>query len=147
MPELFNDYGKVQYSLMREDFVEPRGAKCLTGGLPQLYIKRGRYRQRIVIAFQGADEIRTGRTDTYIQDIEKRTKTMWGDTGTWGSIFAFNNGPYKDFTQLRLPYCDGSLMQGYEEEPVEINGNKYYFRGEENVAVSLYHLYKKLDLA
>jgi hypothetical protein len=47
-------------------------------------------------------------------------------------ISSDSSNPFKEWTRVYVPYCDGSIHQGSKQEPIEYNGKKLYFRGSDN---------------
>jgi len=50
------------------------------------------------------------------------------------------NPYFYTWNRVRIRYCDGTGHQGYASDPVEFNGEKIYFRGENNTKGTLYQL-------
>jgi O-palmitoleoyl-L-serine hydrolase len=40
-----------------------------------------------------------------------------------------NKSAFANWTKFWVPYCDGSIHQGYTKEPVKYKGHELYFRG------------------
>eukprot|EP00928_Gymnodinium_smaydae_P056997 TRINITY_DN40272_c0_g1_i1.p1 TRINITY_DN40272_c0_g1~~TRINITY_DN40272_c0_g1_i1.p1 ORF type:complete len:464 (+),score=56.73 TRINITY_DN40272_c0_g1_i1:100-1491(+) len=112
-----------------------RGAVCLDGSDAAFYFspaKNPAYAQKWQIALEG------GGWCISPQDCYNRTKNKLGSNQFWGEtigmqgIYSDNctvNPDFCNFNRVLVPYCDGASFAGDQEEPLEVNGKKIYFRG------------------
>lgn len=55
------------------------------------------------------------------------------------------NPTFHNWTRVFVPYCDGSLHQGFKSNSIEYKGKKLYFRGENNTQAHFDFLHKNFN--
>ncbi len=55
------------------------------------------------------------------------------------------NPTFHNWTRVFVPYCDGSLHQGFKSSAISYKGEKLYFRGENNTRAHFDYLEKKIN--
>ena len=138
------------------------GAKCLDGTNYKFNFQKGKEDglKKFMIFFPGGGYCGYDNIG-FLPSCIERAKTDYGssrfkgDNGSdyqtnysWG-YFSSNdslNPTFSNWNKVFLSYCDGTLFQGYREEPMEFNGSQLYFRGYNNTITAFNFLKEKMGL-
>jgi len=96
-----------------------------------------------------------------VESCYQKSVTVYGsskDIGENGTKYVSNvpsgyfsntkefNPKFWNYNKIYIPYCDGSLHQGYLQEPILHNDTYLYFRGYQNTYSTLHHAKKYLGM-
>lgn len=123
-------------------------AKCLDGSPGFLYVHEGGDLSKIMIFFLGGGICAQDTLEGTLESCYQRSKEYLGSSLLWPAELPsdlaqgyLSTDPSKNsfatWTKIFLPYCDGSLHQGYAEQPIQYKDSSLYFRGS---AITRSHL-------
>lgn len=138
------------------------GALCTDGTNYKFYFREGMGSglKKFMIFFPGGGYCGYDNTD-FLASCWKRSTSYAGSSqfsGENGSVYQTNysfgyfdndekiNPFFWNWNKVYMTYCDGTLFQGYREEPIEFNGSQLYFRGYNNTIALLDFLKKNMKL-
>jgi hypothetical protein len=112
-------------------------AKCIDGSPPIYYIHQGIAKNNFIIWFYGGGFFGAEDLPSTLESAYQRSKTLlgssleWPETQNGGGYLSPNplTNKFADWTKIMVPYCDGSLHQGYAKEPIRYKDANLYFRG------------------
>lgn len=124
------------------------GAKCIDGTNYKYWFQKGEGigLDKFMIFFPGAAFCGTDG-DPFYSSAYNRKDTEFGSSSTYGTngstisvnqaygYFSSNkthNPKFWNWNKIIAKYCDGSLMQGHLDDPIEYNGSLLWFRGYDN---------------
>ena len=115
-------------------------AKCLDGSPGFVYLNEGGDTKNIMIYFLGGGMCGSTSKEATLESCYKRSKDFLGSSKPWPAILPSDLAqgylstdpkvsPFANWTKIFLPYCDGSLHQGYTKDPIQYKDASLYFRG------------------
>lgn len=146
------------FNLIKHDILsETTGPRCLDGSPAAMYIDIGVQKDSFMIFFEGGGLCRGDGLNNMLDYCLQRSTTHLGSSKGYTEKSSFNNyvflnpdpkvnPTFHNWTRVFVPYCDGSLHQGFKSSPVEYKGSKLYFRGENNTRAHFDYLSKNLKL-
>ena len=143
-------YQKVQHNTDPE-------AKCLDGSPSILYEHAGGDTKNLMIFFLGGGECGETTLENTLESCYKRSKSFEGTSTIWPKElpgFAVEGylstdpkvSAFANWTKFFIPYCDGTLHQGYRKEPLKYKDAELYFRGGRIIRAHLSWINSKYDL-
>lgn len=91
-----------------------------------------------------------------LESCYKRSKTELGGSGYWPDfindqlgtegLISLNETLYKNWTKVLFGYCDGAMMQGGNDSPIQYKDIKLYFRGGKIMRSHFTYLIKTYQL-
>ena len=146
---LSEDYTKVIPDLDPE-------ARCLDGSPGYLYYHEGGDTKNIMLYFVGGGLCTGYDTNSALKACYDRSKTNLGTSTKWPAKYnADKNGivstdptknKFANWTKIIFGYCDGSLHQGYNKNPISYQDSKLYFRGTRNTEQNIKWAHQKYNL-
>lgn len=115
-------------------------AACLDGSPPYLYYHEGADRNNFLVHFWG-DGLCQGLTlDEALGDCYNRSLASEGSSKFAPEMVRpeglLSTDPsqssFANWTKVIIGYCDGSLFQGYRQNPIAYRTSKLYFKGAKN---------------
>ena len=117
-------------------------AKCLDGSSPAMVVQEGSDKKKIIIFAVGRSACTSvGSSIEESLDACARKTESWEGSSNFRppNLFNITNpgilssdktiNAFATWTKIILLNCDGTAFQGNNEDPVEHNGQKLYFRG------------------
>lgn len=112
---------KGLYNLMFHS--QERGAACLDGSPPAMYIEEGVEFRKFLIYFEGGGFCGGSSLSNTIEDCYQRSKTSLGSTRYFSPTRTFDkhgllssneteNPVFHNWTKVYIIYCDGAVHQG-----------------------------------
>lgn len=139
-------------------FLVPAGeSKCLDGSRPAFYYRRGKDQLKWLIYFESGEICGDMSVDSTLVNCYAMSQTDFGsssdypnflnmdDQGILSSLFRVNKYFYL-FNVVYVKSCDGSLFQGYNEDPYMYNNSLLWFRGYANVNETISYLSETLGM-
>lgn len=138
------------------------GAKCLDGSSYKFYWKKGNGvgTKKFMIFFSGGGYCGYENEEFWLSCLSRSILNLGSSAfdGANGTIKSFNislsyfssdeniNPAFSNWNKVYLPYCDGTLSQGYREDPININGSELWLRGYNNTISTFRYLIDNMDL-
>ncbi|KRX00968.1 hypothetical protein PPERSA_09574 [Pseudocohnilembus persalinus] len=141
-----NQYIEFQYDTLIDDL----GAKCLDGTQPQIQYKYGKYKQRWLIYFGNVEQFNDWDDCNFDIQVQNSLNSYKGSAKYQKNqkIIKFHESQMlKDYNMLYMYSCDGSLLQGTQENPINISGQDIWLRGQNNTLSYIQHAINYLDMA
>jgi O-palmitoleoyl-L-serine hydrolase len=115
-------------------------AKCLDGSPGLLYVHEGGDPKKILMFMEGGGLCGEETLEKTLESCYNRTKTILGSSKYWPEELTpdvaqgyLSTDPkisnFANWTKFIFGYCDGSLHQGYAEDPIKYKDAELYFRG------------------
>lgn len=129
------------FNLIKHEIkTELSGPRCLDGSPAAIYIDVGAQTDSFMIFFEGGGLCRGDGLNNMLDYCLQRSTTNLGSSNKYPIKSSFNNyvflnadpkvnPTFHNWTRVFVPYCDGSLHQGFKSSPVQYKGSKLYFRG------------------
>lgn len=152
------DYDQL-YTIM--ELEESTGARCLDGTNYKFFYNKGSGSgaDKFMIYWEGGAFCGTDGLEFFASCLE-RSSIILGSSKTYTTgeekNFTFplgflsnnqnDNPDFWNWNKIYIAYCDGSNHQGYLEEPVEVEGQKLWFRGYNNTKAVLKYAQENLGL-
>ncbi|CAD8060863.1 unnamed protein product [Paramecium primaurelia] len=139
-------------------YISDPKALCLDGS-PSSFYKAEGYgtgAKKYILHFQGGSRIGGQTYEQLVKSAYTRSKTDLGSSKNlnqqmlysgWFGRTKNGNEHYYNWNMIYLNYCDGTQHQGYKSDPIEYEGQKLYFRGDQIVKSWLSELYDDLSKA
>jgi len=135
-----------------EEAAKTRGAVCLDGSPAAYYFEPAsdpNNDDKWILFIQG------GGWCYKPEDCHERSKNVLGssnfmnDTIYMGGVISNDKNENPDFyswNHVMFAYCDGASFTGTADDPIEVEGDKIYFRGLHNLEATIEDLIKKHGL-
>lgn len=152
------DYDQL-YTIMELD--ESTGARCLDGTNYKFFYSQGSGSgaDKFILFWEGGAFCGTDGLEFFASCLQRSSFTLGSSkTYTTGEEKNFDfplgflsnsqddNPDFWNWNKIYIAYCDGSNHQGYLEEPVEVDGQKLWFRGYNNTKAVLKYAQENLGL-
>lgn len=146
------------FNLIKHDILsETSGPRCLDGSPAAMYIDIGAQKDSFMIFFEGGGLCIGDGLNNMLDSCLQRSTTHLGSSKGYTAKASFKNyvflnpdpkvnPTFYNWTRVFVPYCDGSLHQGFKSSPVDYKGSKLYFRGENNTKAHFDYLSKNFNL-
>lgn len=161
-PPPYNYYLNTTENFTVIDMDNSSDARCSDGSIYKIYYLpgHGSGSNKFMFFFPGGGFCGDDNTDM-LDNCVARMTTFGGSsntTGANGSIYAENlslgyfssreniNPLFWNWNKIWMPYCDGTLFQGYQKDPILHNGTEIWFRGYNNTKAVLEYARKKFGL-
>ena len=142
-------YHKVQHNTDPE-------AKCLDGSPSIIYEHAGGVTENIMIFFLGGGLCGDTTLEKTLETCYKRSKSFEGTSTVWPfelpsyAVEGYlstdpSKNAFANWTKFFIPYCDGTLHQGYAKEPVKYKDAELYFRGSKIIRSHLTYINNKYN--
>lgn len=116
-------------------------ARCLDGSSPALYIHEGGDPYNFVIFFNGGGSCGGPDQQSVLENCYQRSKTDLGSSSKLPDTLTVNGGylstdpaksKFYNWLKIIIQYCDGSLHQGSNSNPIKYKDASLFFRGADN---------------
>ena len=143
---IFLVIGAVRTEYQRFFMSQERGAACLDGSAPLIFIDEGEGANKdkfFVWMIGGGTCISLGVNET-LEECYQRSFSEYGSSSYYNDTIDVDDNGYlstlpeanptfHDWTKVLIQYCDGAFHISHREAPFTYKGRDLFFRGADNI--------------